>query len=411
MSYSTYYGVLTYKDPLILFKVENLDWWQHRDWAMRRDPFIKKFINGIDRLMFQELPIFVPDILEADTSVESPEDEDPVPKTLFEPKIPKEIDEVKLEPWMGVNVLKDWQKENWDDFLTKIYDCARGHKWCIPVLYDEPPYWYVFTEREIMEIVYDENDIPIKAHAMWNKSLPLATTITYHDVWINLVEENAENINTWGENTGMGLLVNWGHDLDKNVDGNDIEDVWAYAIALRYIFYDILCNSARSSGFFYVKLGSADDKVEMERKLQEAFEMAGNSKMFCADEQSVKEITAMYATNPEFSVAAMDKAMKVFAGACNLPYLFFNSEEDIGGVFVENSSEMIQINNKKHEVFSQLKTYVLKLVEMRWGIICDDVYLNIPEFEEVYKEDIIDSRTPSDTGGVESQLKKMRLQK
>ena len=407
MSYSAYYGILTYKDPLILFKVENLDWWQHRDWAIRRDPFVKKFINGIDRLMFQELPIFVPDILEADTSVESPEGDESNP----DKPNPDEPDEIRLEPWTGINVLKDWQKENWEDFLVKIYDSARGHKWCIAVLYDEPPYWYVFTEREIMEIEYDENDIPIRAHAMWNKYLPLATTVTYHDIWINLVEENAEKPKEGGENTGMGLFINWGHDLDKNVDSNDLESIWAYAIALRYIFYDILCNSARSSGFFYVKLGNADDKSEIERKLQEAFEMAGNSKMFCADEQTVKEIEAMYAPNPEFSVAAMDKAMKIFAGATNLPYLFYNSEEDIGGVFVENSSEMIQINNKKHEVFSSLKTYVLKLVEMRWGIICDDVYLNIPEFEEVYKEDIIDSRTPQKVGGIESQLKKMRLQK
>lgn len=407
MSYSDWYGILTYKDPLLLYKIENFEFWQHRDWAVRRDPFLKKYVNSLDRLMFQELPIFIPDILESDTSVESPPDDESNP----DESNPDEPQELRLEPWTGENILKDWSAEDWDDLLVKIYDYARTHKWCIVLLLDESPYWRVFTEREIYEIVYDENDVPIKARAMWIKSLPLSRSANVHDIWINLIEENAELKDKDGNNTGMGLFINWGHDIDRNIDSNDLESVWALSVQLRYILYDILCNSARSSGFFYVKLGAADDKDEMERKLQEAFELAGNSKMFCADEQSVKDIEAMYAPNPEFSVEAMDKVMKIFAGATNLPYLFFNSEEDIGGVFVENSSEMIQINNKKREIFSQLKPYVLKLVEMRWGVICDDVFLNIPEYQELYKEDIIDSRTPSDTGGVSKEIKKMRLQK
>ena len=403
MSYSEYYGVLTYKDPLILFKVENFDYWQHRDWAVRRDPFIKKFINQLDRLMFQEKPIFIPDILESDTSIESEEVENPDLEGE-----PSELEEVRLEPWTGENILLDWNKEDWDDFLVKIYDSARAHKWCIVVLYDEPPYWFVFTKREIVEIVYDDNDVPIRAHAIWIKRLPLASKINVHDVWINLLEEDTEKLKEDGSNTGMGLFINWGHDLDDNIDSNDLESVWAISIALRYIMYDILCNSARSSGFFYVKLGSADDKTEMERKLQEAFELAGNSKMFCADEQSVKDITAMYAKNPEFAIGAMDKIMKIFAGATNLPYLFYNGEKDISGVFVETASEMIQINDKKREVFSQLKNYVLKLVEMRWGVICEDVYLNIPEVN-MEEEDVIDKKTPADMG-VEKELKRTRLQ-
>ena len=74
---------------------------------------------------------------------------------------------------------------------------------------------------------------------------------------------------------------------------------------------------------------------------------------------------------------------------------------------------MRQINNKKREVFSQLKYYVLKLVEMRWGIVCEDVFPNIPEpeiNEEGFDDDIIDKRTPN-SSGVEKEIKKLRLQK
>lgn len=404
MSYSDYYGILTYQDPLLFYKIENFDYWQHRDWVVRRDPFVKKYINGLDRLMFQDKPIFIPDILETNTDVESPENGETDESLIDKP------DEIRLEPWTGENVLLDWNKEDYDDLLVKIYDMARTHKWCVVVLYDKSPYWQVFTRREIIEIEYDENDIPIRVHAMWSKRLPLSLNMIYHDMWINLAEDNAEVVKD-GVNTGMGLFVNWGHDIDENIDGNDLESLWSLSIEMRYIRFDILCNSARSSGFFHVVLGSADDKEEAERKIQEAFELAGNSKVFAADEQSVKSVEAMYAKNPEFSIEAMRKIMKIYAGATNLPYLFFNAEKEISGLWNEDSPEMQQINNKKREVFSQLKSYVLKLVEMRWGIVCDDVYLNIPEVvDEDYKEGVIDSRTPGDNR-TDKEIKKLRLQK
>ncbi len=399
-NFSDFYGVFTYRDPLLFFKIENLDWWMHRDWAVRFDPFLKKFINGLDVSIFEEKPIFIPDILESDTSIESPEDGD---KTIDEDKITLWNDEEK-------DILLDWNKENWDDLMVKMYDSARTHKWCIIVLYDEPPYWYVFTYREIMEIEYDDNDVPVRAHAMWSKVLPLPTTHQQHDIWINLLESKTDELNEDGNNLGMGLFVNWGHDIDEQVDGNDLESVWAKIVQLRYILFDILCNSARSSGFFYAKLASSGDTKAIEAKLMDAFENANSSHVFAADENLVKELTAMYAANPEFSIEAMDKVMKIFSGACGLPYLFFNSEKDISGFVEVSSPEYKQVNNKKREVFARLKFYVLKLVEMRWGIVCEDVYPNIPEPEEqAFDEDIIDKRTPGDKG-VEKELRRTRLQ-
>ncbi|KKK58350.1 hypothetical protein LCGC14_3045320 [marine sediment metagenome] len=183
-NYSDFYGQFTYRDPLLYFKIENLDWWQHRDWVIRFDPFLKKFINGLDVSIFEEKPIFVPDILESDTEVESPEDGD------------KTIDENKLTLWNDEekDILLDWNQEDWDDLMIKMYDSARTHKWCIIVLYDEPPYWYVFTYREIMEIEYNESDVPIRAHAMWSKILPLPTSFQQHDIWINLLESKTDEL-------------------------------------------------------------------------------------------------------------------------------------------------------------------------------------------------------------------------
>ncbi|KKK56799.1 hypothetical protein LCGC14_3060920, partial [marine sediment metagenome] len=86
--------------------------------------------------------------------------------------------------------------------------------------------------------------------------------------------------------------------------------------------------------------------------------------------------------------------------------LFFNSEKDTGSIFEENSSAMIQVNAKKREIFSKLKYYILKLVEMRWGIVCDDVFPNIPEVkkEEDYKEFIIESRVSDNKNNKKPEL-------
>ncbi|KKL44586.1 hypothetical protein LCGC14_2364170, partial [marine sediment metagenome] len=176
-------------------------------------------------------------------------------------------------------------------------------------------------------------------------------------------------------------------------------------IDMGYILNDILSNSAKSSGFYWVKYGGAITPV-LRNDIKDSFENCGTNHMIGATEQTIDNITAMFPAKPEFSIEAMDKVMKIFAGATGLPFLFFNSEKDTGSIFEENSSAMIQVNAKKREIFSKLKYYVLKLVEMRWGIVCDDVFPNIPEVkkEEDYKEFIIESRVSDNKNNKKPEL-------
>lgn len=408
-TFSDYFNVFTYMDPLVYFKVESFDNWAHREKAVKKDYFLKKFINGLDVSIFEEKPIFIPDILETDK--DAPGEPSPDEPFTQSRKKPLELNGKDLTPDYGSNIVEDWNNEDWTNLMISMYDSARTHKWCIVQLYDSPPWWRVFTYREIMEIVYDKQDVPTKAHAMWTKNLPRGQLYNYHDEWINLLEENAEELDAKGEVNSLGLFVNWGHDIDSRIDGNDLEGVWSLDVYLRYILQDILSNSAKSSGFYWVMYGGGvADAVKED--IVNAFEMCGSSKMIGATEQVIKDMKAMYPANPEFSILAMDKVMKIFSGATNLPYLYFNSEKDTGGVFEENSSAMAQVNDKKREVFGKLKHYILKLVEMRWGVKCDDVFPNIAEIEgEQFEEDIIEKREPaSEESGIESELKRGRLQ-
>ena len=281
-SLSEYFAVYTYRDPLLYFKVESYNNWTHRALAARKDFFLKKFINGLDVDIFQENPIFVPDILGADTSVESPDE------TGSAPNDEKEI-ELKLEPWDNEDILADWNRENWKALCISLWDAARTHKWTIVQLYNTYPWWRVFTYREVFEIVYDDNDIPIKAHCMWSKQLPQAHVYNYHDEWINLVEANSEELDKDGEINSLGLFINWDHDIDERINGNDLESVWSLSVYLRYILRDIISNSAKSSGFYHVTYGSGvSDAVKDD--IVDAFEMCGSSHIIGASEQTIMKM-------------------------------------------------------------------------------------------------------------------------
>jgi len=402
-SFSDYFGVYTYRTPLIYFKVENFDSWQHREMAVKKDYFLKKFINGLNVAIFQENPVFIPDILESDTGSNTP-DRGKLEKPEPEP-------ELSLTPkFEDKSVLDDWNKENWKDLCVRLWDCARTHKWCVVQLYNKYPFWRVFTYREIFKIDYNDNDVPIKVYCKWTKTLPVAQVWNYHEEEINLVEVDASDIGKDGNINSLGLFVNWGHDVDEKSSGNDLEDVWPLSVYLRYIMNDILANSAKSSGFYWITYGSGVDD-DIKDDIVNAFELCSSSHMVGATEQTIKAMEAMYPKNPEFSILAMDKVMKVFSGATGLPYLFYNGEKDTSGVFEENSSALAQINDKKREVFGQLKRYLLKLVEMRWGIVCTDVFPNITEVEgESFEEDVMDKTGSPSNDGIESELKKTRLQ-
>ena len=56
------YGVWTYQDPLIYNAVEVHDDWKHRELVLRLDPFIKMYVDELDKEIWANKPICTPDI-------------------------------------------------------------------------------------------------------------------------------------------------------------------------------------------------------------------------------------------------------------------------------------------------------------------------------------------------------------
>jgi hypothetical protein len=386
-TYADYYGVLTFRPPLIYFKVENHGSWQHRDLAVKLDPFLNKYINGLDRGIFQELPIFVPDILESDSEGRYTEEEG-------DSNIIEELTSEPTPEPENRHILNEWREEKWDNLMVRMYDAARTHKWCIVQLYDSFPYWRVFTYKETHVIHYDNNDQPLDAHVEWCKRLPRAGNLKEHKDDLNFILADAKELDKNGKVNSLALFVNWTDDIDEGLGGTDIQAIWADNVFLRYLRLDIINNSAKSSGFYHIIWGNAVDDTT-KASVETTFEKAGSGRAIGATENVIKDIISHFPANPGFAVEAYDKILKSFAGGCDLPLTYFNGEKEIGGFESgKNTGEDLQVNKKMRFVFGKLKSYILKLVEMRWGVKCEDVFPNIPEMDEDdnYDEEVIEPR-------------------
>jgi hypothetical protein len=367
--YDTYYDVYTYLNRLIYFKIDNYNNWKHREISLRFDPLLNTYITKLDNEIFSELPIFEPDILGVEQDKE---------KRQMNGRGVRLLDEPDSNP---SPIKQEWQEENWSDLWRRIFDMCRIHRWCIVKLYEEEPYWRVFGPRETYKINWGDDGKPNWADVKWFKRLPRSQNVAYQ------FEDRVE----FGDDK-PSLLIKFGKPEGRYVASDDLEHIWDLLIALRYIQKDIVRNSARSSGFYFIKLGrmaSENDKDDIEEALSKA--SYGNA--IASKETKIEEIMDVHPENAEFSIKAYDKLIKKFAGACRLPLSFFNAESEKSGIGVESKeSEDILVNKKKRYIFGQFKTYMLKLIEKRWGIICDDVYPNIEEYEEeTYKEDIVNT--------------------
>ena len=425
-TYSDYFGVFTYADPLVYFKVENHESWLHREAAVKKDVFLNKFVCGLDKAIFQELPIFVPDILGADKSISendnSPGSKPNSPQVMNGNALtlnPEEPQPEQAKSERMDEILADWTREKWSDLQIRMFDMARTHKWCVVQLYNAPPYWRVFTYREIVNIIYNDNDEPVSATVVWTKRLPRGAASKQHEETLNFIPTKESETIKEGEYVSQALFVNFGNDIDEVVEGTDIENKWSLDVFMRYIMLDIVNNSAKSSGFYWVTYGSQVDE-EKKGQIMDLFEKASSGRGIGATENLIKNVQAMYMLNPDFPIEALDKFLKIFSGACDMPLLWFNGEKEVGSIFEETSGGMAQINKKKRDVFGHFKQYILKLVEMRWGIVCEDVFPNIEETEkgnENYYEDVVEPREGGKSQGSEqkdksaAELKRIRLEK
>jgi len=345
------YGVFTYKDPLIYLAIENINEWQHREAAIRMSPFIHSYISKLDEEILAEDPICDPDILS--------------------------IDEIK----------KEWNEEHWNDLFIKIMDKARGHRYCVVQLYETPPYWRVFYERQIKKFIPDDKGNIVSCVVEWTIEIPKTDK-----QYINFKEEIKFHNPLLENNDGTGVLISFGQRDDTDgellLGKNDLEQLWTLDVYIRYCLLDIAANSAKTSGFYHLVYG-LDITPELKQLLLNALDLAGSMRGIGATRKILEEILPHYPMKPEFTVMALSEFIKAFAHAARLPLAYFRSEREQGGMFDVQSIDEVKINKKKRFLFKQFSSDFMLLIKKRWGRELKEIYPNIEEMEnEKYKDEI-----------------------
>ena len=366
-----FYGLFTYQDTLIYFGIENHDDWRHREIALRYDPYIRAYIRGLDEELFAEKPIMKPNIFgdNQETSLDEIDSEEPV-----------EVDaNIMTEESTSTDVSEDWDRERWNNLHAKFFDKSRVHSFSIVKLYNAPPYWRVYTHREIKKIVYDDNNIATHVYIEWSKSLPHSEKfITFREDF-DLYHE--------GNQTADALLIPFGVPHNEEELGEyDLSDKWTTSVYIRYSDLDITSNSAKTSGFLHVVFGTAITPTSRQAFIN-ALDMAGSTRGTGAKRNVVEEILPIFPQKPEFTVVAKGEHVKTFAFACRLPLSYFRAEQEgsnggfgMGGDLL--SGDESKINKKKMFLFGKFKPYIKTLIMMRWGIIIEDCEPFIYETEK-----------------------------
>lgn len=376
-----YFGLYTYKDDLIYFIIENHDNWRHREVALRKDPFIKKYIKKLDEAILAEKPLTKPNIF-GQKSRNPTEDTSDNKQFLNGSKaklLPEHLIEEPEES--GLDISEEWDKERWTKLLIKTMDKVRVHSFAVVQLYNTPPYWRVFCDREIKQINYNDKDVPISCKVEWTRNLPHQDEYVNYSETIHFFTGDLMELN---ENLNYGILIPFGVPESEDRLGEfDLEDKWSLAVYIRYALLDVVNNSAKSSGFYHLIYGDAI-KSTQRQDLVNAIDMAGTGRAIGAKETVLKQIVAMYPAKPEFTIDALAEFIRQFAMACDMPLSYFRSESErsnlLGGT--GEFGDDIQINKKMRYIFSQFKEHFKILIMMRWGILLDDIEPYILESEE-----------------------------
>lgn len=369
------FGVMSYKDYLLWLSIENHKNPHHRDLNLKYDPTVGLYITKLDSEIFAENPITTPNIFEKE--IPDREDQDPI----------EEIESFEIDTDSGINISDDWSNENYNYLFASIMDMARVHSFVILQLYNESPYWKLFTWKHIKEIKYNDYDQPIGCHIKYSEKRPLSNQYINHDFELTFEETFDED----GNLNPMAVFIPFGVGKESDLGCYDLLPIWTYIVQIRYCLLDIANNSLKTSGFLWAMYGDTIQPDE-ETNINRALDIASSSRGMGARESALKNLTMLSPNNPDFSITALDKFLKLLAGACRLPVSFFNSESEVANIFNSGASgDQLTINKKMNRLFGIFKTYFIKIIRLRWGILLDDIQPNIDlgveESEQIEVED------------------------
>jgi len=380
------YGMFAFKDTLLLHRAEDITNWIHREAGIRYDWLLNVYIDKLTDEIFEERIITVPDIFGGEFDDVEDDDEYESENIIESEESDEGGDDNDIIVPQVNNVLEDYTNEKWTDLLKKLIKKARTHSFSVVRLYNDFPFWRVYTHREIQWIKYEHN-IPVSVHVKYTRDLPFTSKENFKEYEETFDLTNPNKITD-------AILISNGGVQENELGIFDIDHLWSLDIYLRYQRLDVVVNSAKTSGWHHFVYGESYSEAKHGADMALAADQVSSSRAIGVKKSILDEVKTYYPAKPEFTVFAKDDIMRDFASACRLPLSYFRAEIEHGGMFSMDNMDIYKINLKKKHVFSNFTESIIKLIEMRWGVIIDDVY---PCIEEIEVEEIeIDTEKPDE---------------
>ncbi|GAF90483.1 unnamed protein product, partial [marine sediment metagenome] len=263
---------------------------------------LNAYIKKLDEEIFTERPIFTPDIFGGKSDQGDGMDED---QPLDEAEDLPTNNAIEPKPEVE-DISEEWDLERWDNLLLRMFDTARTHSYCVVELYNKAPYWKVFCDREIEEIMYDKQGQPIGCHLVYTMELPKSKGIFInYEYDVKFWQETNKEVD------GTALFVPFGVPKGNRLGEFDIENLWSFAVDIRYINLDITNNSAKTSGFYHLVYGDAL-KAGDSQKIVDVMDIIGSNRAIGAKESALQRIDAIHPEQAQFSIEALLAKLKLF---------------------------------------------------------------------------------------------------
>jgi len=328
-SHYAIYANNSYRDPLEVYDLTEYTNPSHRDFNLRGDPVFQAYINEIDKKIFSELPLF----------------------------------NIDFTPF-----LDEWNLESFSSLFTAIADNARMQDFIIVQLYEDDPYWRIFTPDNVKELNKDAKGNYTGAKVVWYEldSPIISKGIT------NMYEQDliiGDEYSCWI------FSFNSGKHTGKIGYADISQALWTLVIMLRKIRTQLDLASAKPE-FKQFVFGQEANSEDINAIVKEA-DYLNISNAIGAKKGILDEIRTISITNGQFMLNALTSKYKEIALVTNLPASFFMGEREAGAGNAGNNvtADSVEVERKKESIFDKIKPLLIKIVNARWGLMVTDAQM------------------------------------
>ena len=314
---------ILYLDPLVARGVTQFSSAKHREDVAEGGFLISSYINKLDEEIFSDIPIFSPSVAE-----------------------------------------DIWKEENLSSMIIQLLNLARLHSWAVVQFYNKAPIWRVFSERDKVEWIHDDDKNVIGVRVAYG------------------VETKEDLI--FGQNQCYLLKFREGNNKDVFAYSDLNQAMWTIATIYRQIQSQLDVMASKPE-FYHIIYGTPTPAQRA--TTMNALDDTSVLNAFAMNKEAVEEIRVINHESYDALMDVLNGKKQDFASLTRLPLAFYKGERTSGsgtGGAAENMVEL-KIEKRKTYIFNIVKPIIIEIYRDRYGMTVD------VEREEVEVQPITDN--------------------